>query len=648
LEQHVVVIDGDRESRDGLVGILSSEFGYTCLEAQSAEEGLRLLRRPAPLLAFIGDALPDRDGMQFLEQVLEQHPLVSTIYVSEDGSGSTILRAFRLGVLDLLSKPLDRGEVTAAVGRMRSSEVPNNRLADLTRDLRAANEELRLRLQELNTVYAIGRAVTSLLDLSQVLNRVVEGVTYTLRAEEGMLMLLDPTSDELYLRAAKDMRDKTARNLRLAVDDSAAGRALRWNRPVNLSGDEVKLTTGYLVKSLLYVPVRAAERGVIGVLGVANRSRSQRFTRRDIAIASALADYAGIAIENARLYREAETERAKLHAILGQAEEAILVVDEENRLLLCNAAAREALHLTSADMDGAQGPPPVEAVVQASAILELFADEQEGGGAVHSEVSLDSGRIYNAHLTPVGGVGRVLMLQDVTHLKELSRLKSEFVAAVSHDMRTPLTSVQGYIDLLAKVGPVNEKQERFLARMETSLRSITDLIDDLLDIRRIEAELDLEMGMCDLRGVIDGVVQRMRPYAEDEGQDLVWQAPPSALQVRCNPRRMAQAVENLVSNAIKYSNAGGQVAVTASEDEGHVFVSVSDEGIGISREVQPRVFDRFYRGKSEDVAGIRGTGLGLSIVKAVIDKHGGRVWVESQPGVGSTFSFILPAPDAQT
>lgn len=461
-------------------------------------------------------------------------------------------------------------------------------------------------------------------------------------------MLLDPASDELYLRAAKDMRDKTARNLRLAVDDSAAGRALRWNRPVNLSGDEVKLTTGYLVKSLLYVPVRAAERGVIGVLGVANRSKSQPFTRRDIAIASVLADYAGIAIENARLYSEAETERAKLHAILGQAEEAILVVDEENRLLLCNAAARQALRLTLADLDGAQGPPPVEAVVQASVILELFTDQQEGGRPLHSEVSLDTGRIYNAHLTPVDGVGRVLMLQDVTHLKELSRLKSEFVAAVSHDMRTPLTSVQGYIDLLAKVGPVNEKQERFLARMETSLRSITDLIDDLLDIRRIEAELDLEMEACDLRGVIDGVVQRMRLYAEDEGQDLVWQAPPSALEVRCNPRRMAQAVENLVSNAIKYSNPGGQVVVTASEDEGHVFVSVSDEGIGIPREEQPRVFDRFYRGKSEDVAGIHGTGLGLSIVKAVIDKHGGRVWVESQPGVGSTFSFILPAPDAQT
>jgi two-component system NtrC family sensor kinase len=376
---------------------------------------------------------------------------------------------------------------------------------------------------------------------------------------------------------------------------------------------------------------------------VANRTRSGRFARREIAIASALADYAGIAIENARLYREAETERAKLHAILGQADEAILVINEEDRLLLCNAAARDALHLSPADLEGKRGPPLVETVVQVPAILDLLARGESADGAIHGEVSLEDGRIYIAHLTPVGGVGRVLMLQDVTHLKELDRLRSEFVTAVSHDMRTPLTSVQGYIDLLAKAGPINEKQGRFLDRMETSLKNITDLIDDLLNIRRIEAELDLEMEPCDLRSVIDEVVQRTRPYADQKDQELDWEKPSSPLRVHCNPRRMAQAVENLVTNAIKYSSSGGRVAVTAREDDGHVVVSVSDEGIGISSDEQLRIFDRFYRGKAEEVAGVPGTGLGLSIVKAVIDKHGGRVWVDSQPGAGSTFSFVLPA-----
>jgi len=647
LEQRIVIIDGDRETRDRLVEILSAELGYSCLVGQDAQEGLRLLRRRDPALVVVGDALPSREGLQVLEEIRELHPHVSTIYTSRDRSASTILRVFRLGARDFLSKPIDRRDVVDGVQRALRPEPSTQGPTDPSRELQAANDELRDRLQELKTVYAIGRAVTSLLDLDQILNRVVEGVTYALRADEGMLMLLDAESDELYLRAAKDVHERSARNLRLEVDDSAAGRALRQNRPVNLTGDEVKLATGYLVKSLLYVPVRAPEQGVIGVLGVANRIRSQRFTARAIAVASALADYAGIAIENARLYREAETERAKLHAILGQAEEAILVTDEENRLLLANAAAREALRLEPTDLEGAQNPPRLDAVVHVTAILDLFAREQDAGRAVHGEATLDSGRIYNAHLTPVGGVGQVLMLQDVTHLKELNRVKSEFVAAVSHDMRTPLTSVQGYVDLLAKVGPVNKKQERFLARIETSIRSITDLIDDLLDIRRIEAELDLEMEACDLRHVIDDVVQRMRPYAEDGGQDLVWRPPVSSLWVRCNPPRIAQALENLVSNAIKYSSPGERVIVTGSEDEGHVVVSVSDEGIGIPREEQPRIFDRFYRGKSEEVAGIRGTGLGLSIVRAVVDKHGGRVWVESQPGAGSTFTFVLPALDGQ-
>jgi signal transduction histidine kinase len=151
------------------------------------------------------------------------------------------------------------------------------------------------------------------------------------------------------------------------------------------------------------------------------------------------------------------------------------------------------------------------------------------------------------------------------------------------------------------------------------------------------------MEPCDLRSVIDEVVQRTRPYADQKDQELDWEKPSSPLRVHCNPRRMAQAVENLVTNAIKYSSSGGRVAVTAREDDGHVVVSVSDEGIGISSDEQLRIFDRFYRGKAEEVAGVPGTGLGLSIVKAVIDKHGGRVWVDSQPGAGSTFSFVLPA-----
>jgi two-component system NtrC family sensor kinase len=620
---------------------------YEHLGALSGEEGLRLVRDGDPSLIFLDHQLPDRDSFELLEELQGLFADVPVVFTSGNPSTRTILRAFRLGASDFVVKPFAPDDVLAAIRRTLRARRPPSGHKDLTRRLREANRQLQDRFQELNTVYAIGRAVTSLLDLNEVLNRVVEAAVYTVGAEEGTLMLLDEESNELYLRAAKDVDEKAARNLRLRVDDSAAGRALRKNCTVSLSGDSVKMATGYLVKSLLYVPLRVPGRGAIGVLGVANRWSSETLSERDVGLMSALADYAAIAIENARLFRHAETERAKLEAVLREAEEAILVIDEDNRVLLCNATACDVWDLTGIDLSRGQAAPSVEEIISDSVIRDLFVETREASETVQREVTLGNERTYNAHLTPVENVGRVLMLQDITHLKELDRLKSEFVATVSHDLRTPLTSIQGYVELLPHVGPLNERQKRFIERVNASMESITNLINDLLDIRRIRAGLDLEMERCDLRDIIDEAVGRLSHQAESKGQGLRWERPETLPLVVGNPGRLVQVVDNLVNNAIKYTQAGGSIAVTATLDNGHVVVNVSDNGIGIPPDEQTRIFERFYRVESEEVLGIGGTGLGLAIVKAVINKHNGRVWVDSKPGVGSSFSFVLPAAEGE-
>jgi signal transduction histidine kinase len=298
------------------------------------------------------------------------------------------------------------------------------------------------------------------------------------------------------------------------------------------------------------------------------------------------------------------------------------------------------------ELSESQAPRPIEEVVRDATLRDLFAETGDEDRTTHRQVTLDNERTYNAHLTPVEGVGRVLMLQDITHLKELDRLKSEFVATVSHDLRTPLTSIQGYIELLPQIGPLNRRQEKFVRRVESMLASITELINDLLDIRRIEAELNLEMELCDLSEIINDVLGRLEHHAEGKAQDLRREIPEALPLVRGNPQRLAQVVDNLVINAIKYTQVGGRIAVSAIGDQGHVVVNVSDNGPGIPPEEQPRIFDKFYRVESEEVTGVAGTGLGLAIVKAIVEKHQGRVWVESQPGVGSTFSFILPAVES--
>jgi len=235
------------------------------------------------------------------------------------------------------------------------------------------------------------------------------------------------------------------------------------------------------------------------------------------------------------------------------------------------------------------------------------------------------------------------MMQDITHLKELDRIKSEFVATVSHDLRTPLTTIQGYIELLPRVGPLTAQQQEFIQRARESTETITELIGDLLDIGRIEAGFDLEMETCDLGQVIEGTVRDFRLRAEHKGQELRWRPPETLLQVQGNPHRLRQVMDNLLGNAVKYTQEGGWIAVSAVEDGEYIVVHVADNGLGIHQAQQPYIFDKFYRVKSEETVDIKGTGLGLAIAKAVVEKHNGRVWVESKPVVGSVFSFVLPA-----
>ncbi|MFW6136161.1 MAG: ATP-binding protein [Chloroflexota bacterium] len=638
-QERILVIDDSPEAQQRLSHEVLQVNGYRHLEALTAEEGLAAARDRDPALIILDQQLPDGDGFALLEELRELCGHVPVIFATADDSTASILRAFRLGASDVISRPFQPEETLAAIRRTLASGRPPLRPTDGAEALRESNRRLQRRLQELNTVYAIGRAVTSLLDLNRVLNRVVEAAVYTVGADEGTLMLLDRDTNELTLRAAKGVGEKTARNLRLRVDDSAAGQSLRSNRPVHLTGDRLKVATGYLVKALLYVPLSVAGGGPIGVLGVTNRASDAAFSRRDIDLLRALADYATVAIENARLYQAVETERTRLETILREAREVIVVTDEENRVLLCNAAARALWDLTDDDLTHR----PVEEILPDPAIRDIFVDASQTNEPIRRELTLGDARTFNAQLTPVEAIGRVLMMQDITHLKKLDRLKSEFVTTVSHDLRTPLTAIQGYVELLPKVGPLNERQAEFVGRIERSINSVTALINDLLDIRRIEAELDVEMAACDVPDLIAEAVASLRPYAEEKGQTLRWERPEALPPVRGNRRRLRQAVTNLVDNAIKYTPEGGRIAVEAAEDDEHVVVRVSDTGIGIPPDEQPRVFDRFYRVESEETADIMGTGLGLAIVKAVVEKHDGRVWVESRPGVGSVFTFVLPA-----
>jgi PAS domain S-box-containing protein len=229
-------------------------------------------------------------------------------------------------------------------------------------------------------------------------------------------------------------------------------------------------------------------------------------------------------------------------------------------------------------------------------------------------------------------------------LLELDRLKDEFVALVSHELRTPLTSIRGYLELVldGEAGKVTDEQRQFLGVVERNANRLLDLVGDLLFLAQIEAgKLTLEVGAVDLAAVAAESVETSRPLAEEK--DITLTLATSPLPLLAGDRaRLAQLLDNLVSNAIKFTPEGGRVDVRASSARGNAVLEVRDTGMGISADEQEQVFERFFRTSRATEQAIQGTGLGLAISKAIVHAHGGQITLASNEGEGATFRVVIP------
>ena len=634
--ERVLVIDDGKDIRDFVVNYILVPNGFEVLVARDGAEGLQKALREEPDFIITDMQMPRMTGLEVIQALAERGKNIPSILVTAHGSEQLAVDAFRAGARDYIIKPFEADEVLDAINRTLRDVRQRQEKAELDRRLTHTTQQLEDRLRELHTLFGIGKSITSLLDLELALHRIVEASVFLTDAEEGSLLLLDETSNELYVRAAKNLASRLVNTVRIPVRDSLVGQVLHTGEPL-LIGDEgwQKIKTAYLVKSLLYVPLKVKDR-VIGVLGVANKVKPAPFTRRDQQLLAAMADYAAIAIENAQLFLVTETERNKLEAILRETEDLVVVVGPDGNILLANKAAQEAFRITEDVVES-----PVKEAINQRELVELFERETDNGATRRAEIPLDDGRTFNAHVTSIKGVGRAAVMQDITHLKELDRIKSDFVSVVSHDLRSPLTAILGYVELLSRAGPVNEMQAEFIRRVQRSVYSITTLISDLLDLGRIEAGFDQEMESYHLITLIRDVVEGLRPTSEAKQQTLELQLAPHLPPNWGNPLRLRQAINNLIDNAIKYTPGGGQVLIELRQEEEQVVLRVRDTGVGIPPADQPYIFDKFYR--SEAVVDThQGTGLGLSIVKSVIERHHGRIWVESDVGKGSTFTVVLP------
>jgi PAS domain S-box-containing protein len=380
--------------------------------------------------------------------------------------------------------------------------------------------------------------------------------------------------------------------------------------------------------------------GILGLIYLAsgiNETLSDEGWRTFSLVASQIS----AAVENARLFRQVEQEQARLAAILSSSTDAILVVNRKGRIILDNPAAWSVMGVKKTQRDKL-----LSESTENEAIIQLFENAIQSGERT-GEIPLDDGRTFYANLSPVsasgaGVIGFIATMQDVSHFKELNQLKTDFVNSVSHDLRSPLSGILIATHLMPELGEVNKSQTELLTTIENRVNIMSHLIDDLLDVSKIEAGIDMELAPQILAPLVEQVVTSLIPQAQKKSINLNYHTPSESPMVEANVTRLQQVIHNLVANAIKYTPDEGVVTVQISPYQDEIRIQVIDTGLGIPAADQPHIFEKFYRVKGDHVASIKGTGLGLAIAKGIVEKHKGRIWLESVFGQGSTFTVALP------
>jgi two-component system phosphate regulon sensor histidine kinase PhoR len=340
-------------------------------------------------------------------------------------------------------------------------------------------------------------------------------------------------------------------------------------------------------------------------------------------------------------------ERDVLDAVLESAGDGVLMADPSGQPVVENRRWAELLGTpglaAAADLRRLEGSHQQRFAEAAQAWLgdpeQMVAAEFE-----RVEPTYQRFRCYTAPVRHIDRttIGRLFVMRDITRESEAERMRSAFVATVSHELRSPLTAIAGYTDTLLHTGPWDAETEReFLEIVARSAAKLAGLVDNLLDAAKVEAGvLRLEREPVRVERIAEQVIAQRRALVPDH--TLRVDVEPGLPLAAADPLRVEQILANLVDNAIKYSPNGGPIAVRLIHDDGDLTVGVSDRGVGVTAEQAERLFERFYRVDSTLHRATRGVGLGLFICRSLVEAHGGRIWVESRPGQGSTFWFTLP------
>lgn len=663
--EEILIIDDSPQICAMLSEYVLPELGYRSAVANTGRQGLYRLRQQLPDLILLDLQLPDISGLDLLRLISQEGYDVPVILMTAHGSEGVAVEAFRLGARNYLIKPFSEVEAKAVI----DVALRERRLA---REKEQLTRNLQQRVNELTVLSAIGKSVSSLLDHDELLVRIVEAGVYITRAEEGFLLLHDPGANDLYLRAAKNLGEQRAQRLRLAIDDSLAGQVVRTGKPVRLDknsyGGALKVKTGFLVRALLQVPLTVGKQ-VIGVLGVDNQQSDRPFTENDQYLLAALADYAAIAIENARLYEEVKRSENRYRDLFANAYDLIFTLDRRLHIQSINKVGPALTGYTLEELRGCSladicSPASWEEAEQQFTNLmagraiqpfELHLMPKDGENVileVSARLMREGQRIGGIHCIARNLTERRRLEEQLLQAEKLSAI-GQLVAGVAHELNNPLTSISGYTQLLLREQGHSETTREDLQHIHVQAERAARIVQNLLVFAREHKPERRSVNLSDI--VRDTLALRAYQLRVDNihvsleyAQDLP--------QTVADPYQLQQVVLNLINNAHQAMvERGGINRLTlrtgVEQREGGdgtsgvpmVQFSVGDTGVGIPPSSLSRIFDPFYTTKPVG----QGTGLGLAICFGIVQEHGGRIWVESDVGKGTTVFVDLPIANGQ-
>lgn len=488
----------------------------------------------------------------------------------------------------------------------------------------------------------IDTELSDIIDLNYVFTMMKDWALRFSNADAAALLLYNTDADTLRIMSQYGFREGaiTLGDELQAEQGGITQRVARSGQAeivpdVTMDADYYEMAEG--IRTQMSVPIKREER-VIGVLALLSH-RVSGFTEKNLEFVQRLASRAGVAVDNARLFAETKREREKLSYILRNIADNVIVLGVDHRIVLINASTILAFRLSAEkDYTGQKFTEVIKHQKLHVAYQEAVANDE----AVTVEVELPNKHIYHTSIEYHKGVGRIMVMQDITHFKETDRLKTELVATVSHDLKQPLSVMRGYLDLLDMVNVFDERSQGYVGNLNYAFKTMRQLIDDLLDIAKIEAGLKIEAEEVNLIEILSRAYRNSKPLAEKKDVTLIVDLPDRLPAISGDAVRLEQIFNNLVSNAVKYTSENGRVRVYAEIKQNFLRIFVEDNGMGIGPEDQAQIFERFYRVRRPETDDIEGTGLGLAIVKSLIEAHNGKIDLKSALGVGSTFRVTLP------